>query len=148
MTKRKKGYSKKFRKVKVKGYGKNTLHFQGSTSKLKDPSNIPYSSLYYHITKNRKKAGQPRPDKPGKIILPEPQAAVLIIKLFRNDGGPRKIISLVTPPDMVINVPNVRKFVKDNLDNLEDNIEEKFKGRYEDLLNTEKITDYSIKFIY
>jgi len=137
---------KGFKKIQSKR-GSGTVHFQGTTKRMKDPMSIPASTLRYHLTKNRKKAGEINP-KTGKVILPEPQAMVLILKINRADGGPRKTLSLVTPVDMVINTANVRKFIKDNLDDLKGNIEEKFNGRYEDTLDTDRINDYSLKFIY
>ena len=138
---------KGLKKVETKR-GSGTIHLEGTTKRLKDPMSVPYSAIRYHLTKNRKKAGQPHPTKEGQIILPEPQAMVLIVKIPRNDGGPRKTISLVTPPDMIINTKNVRKFIKENLEDLEGNVEEKFQGRYEDTLNTDRINDISLKFIY
>lgn len=139
----KKGLSKSFRKVSPKR-GAKVLTFKGRSIALKDPYQIPYSLLYYHIHKFRGNINK----ETGKPHLPEAQAMVLILKLYRNDGGKRKLISLVTPPDMIINVPNVRKFIYDNVNNLEDIVEEKFQGRYEDQLNLDKITEYTIKFIY
>lgn len=127
-----------FRQVETKR-GSNAIRFTGTTENLKDPDNIPDKTLDYHIKKNRPVKG---------AGFKAPRAVVLIVKIRRTDGGPMKPLSLITPPDFVVNKANVKKFIKDNLEDLKSNIEEKFQGRYEDTLDAERVNDYSLKFIY
>lgn len=145
-ARKKRGLSKGFRKIKTRP-GSGTLHFKGTTKLMIDPFNIPRSTLYYHIHKNRKKAGQINPVN-NKPFLPEAQGVILILKLRRSDGGPTKTISIVSDVTMVVNVANTRKFISDNLNDLEGNLEERFSGKYEDAFDLSRINDYSLKFIY
>lgn len=128
--------------------GSGIIHLTGTTKNLKNPMSIPYSTLHYHLTKNRKKAGQPHPTKEGHIILPEPQAVVLIVRIHGQETG-MKSVSFVSPPDMIVNTKNTRDFVGDTLADLEDRMfEMSEKYGYEDDFDTDRINDYSIKFIY
>lgn len=160
MTKRKKGYSKKFRKQTVPrrrnkeglSIPSNTIRFSGLTKALKDPYNIPYSTLYYYVTKHRSKAGQPNPYLPGKIYLPEPQGVVIIVELYKA----KHPLSFTSPPDLVINVPSIRQFASEILSDVKGAITKQRQGQVgkwsksddPEEMETDRIKAYSIKFIY